>query len=100
MVAAEQLTNIFPMMMTPAGTILPAKVFIIGVGVAGLQAIATAKRLGAKVEAYDPRPVVEEQVRSLGAQFLKIDVGETGQTKGFSLTPTTPYFTAWAPSRP
>ena len=81
MVAAEQLTKIFPMMMTPAGTILPAKVFIIGVGVAGLQAIATAKRLGAKVEAYDPRPVVEEQVRSLGAQFLKIDVGETGQTK-------------------
>ena len=55
--------------------------FIIGCGVAGLQAIATAKRLGAKVTAYDPRPVVEEQVKSLGAQFLKIDVGETGQTK-------------------
>jgi NAD(P) transhydrogenase subunit alpha len=79
--AAEQQGKIFPMMMTPAGTILPAKVFIIGVGVAGLQAIATARRLGAKVEAYDPRPVVEEQVRSLGAQFLKIDVGETGQSK-------------------
>jgi H+-translocating NAD(P) transhydrogenase subunit alpha len=69
------------MMTTAAGTILPAKVFIIGVGVAGLQAIATAKRLGAKVTAYDTRPVVEEQVKSLGAQFLKIDVGETGQTK-------------------
>jgi NAD(P) transhydrogenase subunit alpha len=80
-VAAEQLDRIFPMMMTPAGTIMPAKVFIIGVGVAGLQAIATAKRLGAKVEAYDPRPTVEEQVLSLGARFLKIDVGETGQTK-------------------
>jgi NAD(P) transhydrogenase subunit alpha len=69
------------MMTTAAGTILPSKVFIIGVGVAGLQAIATAKRLGAKVTAYDTRPVVEEQVKSLGAQFLKIDIGETGQTK-------------------
>ena len=68
-------------MTTAAGTILPSKVFIIGVGVAGLQAIATAKRLGAKVTAYDTRPVVEEQVKSLGAQFLKIDIGETGQTK-------------------
>ena len=73
--------KIFPMMTTAAGTILPSKVFIIGVGVAGLQAIATAKRLGAKVTAYDTRPVVEEQVKSLGAQFLKIDLGETGQTK-------------------
>lgn len=79
-VAAEQSDKIFPMMMTPAGTIMPARVFIIGAGVAGLQAIATAKRLGAKVEAYDTRPVVEEQVRSLGARFLKIDLGETGQT--------------------
>ena len=80
-VAAEQSDKIFPMMMTPAGTLLPARVFIIGAGVAGLQAIATAKRLGAKVEAYDTRPVVEEQVRSLGARFVKIDVGETGQTE-------------------
>lgn len=80
--AAEQSGKVFPMMMTPAGTIKPAKVFIIGAGVAGLQAIATAKRLGAKVEAYDTRPVVEEQVRSLGAKFVKIDVGETGQTEG------------------
>jgi len=79
--AARYSNKIFPMMTTPAGTILPSKVFIIGVGVAGLQAIATAKRLGAKVTAYDTRPVVEEQVKSLGAQFLKIDIGETGQTK-------------------
>ena len=78
--AARYTNKIFPMMTTAAGTILPAKVFIIGVGVAGLQAIATAKRLGAKVTAYDTRPVVEEQVKSLGAQFLKMDIGETGQT--------------------
>lgn len=80
--AAGQSGKIFPMMMTPAGTIKPVKVFIIGAGVAGLQAIATAKRLGAKVEAFDTRPVVEEQVKSLGAKFVKIDVGETGQTEG------------------
>ena len=78
--AAEASAKAFPMMSTPAGTIPPAKVLIIGAGVAGLQAIATAKRLGARVEAYDTRPVVEEQVQSLGAKFLKIDVGETGQT--------------------
>jgi NAD(P) transhydrogenase subunit alpha len=80
-VAAERLDKIFPMMMTPAGTISPARVFVIGVGIAGLQAIATAKRLGARVEAFDTRPVVEEQVKSLGARFVKIDIGETGQTK-------------------
>ncbi len=79
--AAAKLPKIFPMMMTPAGTIAPAKVFIIGVGVAGLQAIATAKRLGARVEAFDTRPVVEEQVKSLGAKFVKIDLGEMGQTE-------------------
>jgi NAD(P) transhydrogenase subunit alpha len=79
--AAEHLDKIFPMMTTPAGTIKPARVFIIGVGVAGLQAIATARRLGARVEAFDTRPVVEEQVKSLGAKFVKIDLGETGQTK-------------------
>jgi len=79
--AASHANKIFPMMTTAAGTILPAKVFIIGAGVAGLQAMATAKRLGAKVTAYDTRPVVEEQVKSLGGQFLKIDLGETGQTK-------------------
>ncbi|MCE0524177.1 MAG: NAD(P) transhydrogenase subunit alpha [Methylacidiphilales bacterium] len=87
--AARYSIKIFPMMTTPAGTILPSKVFIIGVGVAGLQAIATAKRLGAKVLAYDTRPVVEEQVKSLGAQFLKIDIGETGQTKDGYAKPLT-----------
>jgi NAD(P) transhydrogenase subunit alpha len=80
-IAAERLGKIFPMMMTPAGTIAPARVFVIGVGIAGLQAIATAKRLGARVDAFDTRPVVEEQVKSLGARFVKIDLGETGQTK-------------------
>tara|TARA_Y100000588_G_scaffold41937_1_gene40003 strand:- start:5748 stop:6881 length:1134 start_codon:yes stop_codon:yes gene_type:complete len=88
--AAERFDRILPMMMTPAGTISPAKFFIIGVGVAGLQAIATAKRLGARVEAFDTRPVVEEQVKSLGAKFVKVDLGETGQTdQGYAkeLTP-------------
>ncbi len=78
--AATHLPRIFPMMMTPAGTLKPAKVFVIGAGVAGLQAIATAKRLGARVTAFDTRPVVAEQVQSLGATFLDIDLGETGQT--------------------
>lgn len=88
--AAERLPKIFPMLMTPAGTIAPAKVFIIGAGVAGLQAIATAKRLGARVEAFDTRAVVKEQVQSLGAKFVEIDLGETGQTaQGYAkaLTP-------------
>ncbi|MGA0334408.1 MAG: NAD(P) transhydrogenase subunit alpha, partial [Kiritimatiellia bacterium] len=80
--AASRLQRSLPMMMTPAGTLSPCKVFVIGAGVAGLQAIATAKRLGARVEAFDTRPVVEEQVQSLGAKFLKIDLGETGQTDG------------------
>ncbi len=79
--AAQQLDRILPMMMTPAGTLSPAKVFVIGAGVAGLQAIATAKRLGARVEAFDTRPVVAEQVQSLGGKFVEIDLGETGQTK-------------------
>lgn len=90
LLAAERLDKILPMMMTPSGTISPARVFIIGVGVAGLQAIATAKRLGARVDAFDTRPVVEEQVKSLGAKFVKIDLGETGQTdQGYAkaLTP-------------
>lgn len=80
--AAERLDRILPMMMTPAGTITPSRVFVIGAGVAGLQAIATAKRLGARVDAFDTRPVVKEQVESLGAKFLEIDLGETGQTAG------------------
>ncbi|MFZ7126725.1 MAG: NAD(P) transhydrogenase subunit alpha [Desulfobacterales bacterium] len=79
--AAERLGKALPMMMTPAGTIQPARVFVIGAGVAGLQAIATAKRLGARVEGFDTRPVVAEQVESLGARFLRIDLGETGQTE-------------------
>ena len=81
LLAASKLPKIFPMMMTPSGTISPARVFIVGVGVAGLQAIATAKRLGARVEAFDTRPVCEEQVKSLGAKFVKIDLGEMGQTE-------------------
>ncbi len=80
--AARFLPRILPMMMTPAGTLKPANVFVIGAGVAGLQAIATAKRLGAKVTAFDTRPVVAEQVQSLGAKFLEIDLGETGETAG------------------
>jgi NAD(P) transhydrogenase subunit alpha len=88
--ATSRIRKVLPMMMTPAGTISPCKVFVIGVGVAGLQAIATAKRLGARVEAFDTRPVVEEQVKSLGAKFVKIDLGDTGQTaQGYAkaLTP-------------
>ncbi len=88
--AADRLNKILPMMMTPAGTLSPARAFVVGVGVAGLQAIATAKRLGARVEAFDTRPVVEEQVKSLGAKFVKIDIGDTGQTdQGYAkeLTP-------------
>ncbi len=88
--AAARLPKILPMMVTPSGTINPARVFIIGVGVAGLQAIATAKRLGARVDAFDTRPVVEEQVKSLGASFVRIDLGEMGQTdQGYAkeLTP-------------
>lgn len=80
--AAARVRSALPMMMTPAGTIMPCRVFIIGAGVAGLQAIATAKRMGARVEAFDTRPVVEEQVKSLGARFVKIDLGDTGQTAG------------------
>ena len=80
-VAADHIQKIFPMMMTPAGTIQPSKVFIIGAGVAGLQAIATAKRLGAKVDAFDTRPVAKNDVISLGAKFVEVDLGETGQTE-------------------
>ncbi len=80
--AADRLDKILPMMMTPAGTISPSRVFIIGAGVAGLQAIATAKRMGARVDAFDTRPVVKEQVESLGGKFVEIDLGETGQTAG------------------
>jgi NAD(P) transhydrogenase subunit alpha len=76
----------FPMLMTAAGTLAPAKVFVIGGGVAGLQAIATARRLGAVVEAYDIRPEVKEQVESLGARFveLPLDVKETQDAGGYA----------------
>jgi NAD(P) transhydrogenase subunit alpha len=80
LLAAAHLPKMFPMMMTAAGTILPAEVFVLGVGVAGLQAIATAKRLGAVVSAYDIRPEVKEQVKSLGAKFLEVEL-ETGETE-------------------
>ncbi|MCB9852966.1 MAG: Re/Si-specific NAD(P)(+) transhydrogenase subunit alpha [Phycisphaerales bacterium] len=72
LLAAAELTKMFPMMMTAAGTITPAKVLILGAGVAGLQAIATARRLGAVVEAFDVRPAVKEQVESLGARFVEV----------------------------
>lgn len=72
LLAANSLSKIFPMMMTAAGTITPARVFVIGAGVAGLQAIATARRLGAVVSAYDVRPAVREQVESLGARFVEL----------------------------
>jgi NAD(P) transhydrogenase subunit alpha len=73
--AADRLPRLFPMLMTAAGTVPPARVFVIGAGVAGLQAIATARRLGAVVEAYDVRAAAGEQVRSLGAKFLDVDLG-------------------------
>ncbi|HKA87273.1 MAG TPA: Re/Si-specific NAD(P)(+) transhydrogenase subunit alpha [Haliangiales bacterium] len=78
--AAEALPRLFPMLMTAAGTIAPAKVLVLGAGVAGLQAIATARRLGAVVEATDVRKVVKEQVQSLGAKFLEVDTAEDAQT--------------------
>jgi H+-translocating NAD(P) transhydrogenase subunit alpha len=77
LIAATRLPRFFPMLMTAAGTVTPAKVLVLGAGVAGLQAIATARRLGAVVSAYDTRPVVKEQVESLGATF--VDLGVTGE---------------------
>src|SRR5512141_764928 len=75
LLAANSLQKFFPMLMTAAGTVRPAKVLVIGAGVAGLQAIATARRIGAVVEAFDTRPVVKEQVQSLGATFVELGVG-------------------------
>ncbi|ODS30221.1 MAG: alanine dehydrogenase [Candidatus Scalindua rubra] len=80
LMAAQYLGKYFPLMMTAAGTIPPAKVLVIGAGVAGLQAIATARRLGAKVEAFDTRPAVKEQVKSLGAQFIEMELVEDAET--------------------
>ena len=86
LLAANHLPKIFPMFMTAAGTIAPARVFVIGAGVAGLQAIATAKRLGAVVSAYDVRPVVKEQVESLGAKFVELEIqaGEAEDKGGYA----------------
>lgn len=82
MLAAGRLRKVLPMMSTAAGTIRPARVLVVGTGVAGLQAIATAQRLGARVTAYDVRPAAKDQVESLGAKFARIDLGETGEAKG------------------
>jgi NAD(P) transhydrogenase subunit alpha len=81
LIAAERMQKIFPMMMTPAGTISPARVFVIGAGVAGLQAIATAKRLGARVDAFDVRPEAQEQIVSLGAKPLKVEAAQAESTQ-------------------
>ena len=80
--AATHSGKFFPMLMTPAGTIKPATVLVIGAGVAGLQALATASRLGAKVEAFDVRPAAREQVESLGAKFLYMDLDDSSETDG------------------
>jgi NAD(P) transhydrogenase subunit alpha len=83
LIAANALQKFFPMLMTAAGTVRPARVLVIGAGVAGLQAIATARRIGAVVEAFDTRPVVKEQVQSLGATFVELDLhGEEAQDAG------------------
>jgi NAD(P) transhydrogenase subunit alpha len=82
LIAANELPRFFPMLMTAAGTIAPARVLILGAGVAGLTAIGTARRLGAVVEAFDVRKVVKEQVMSLGAKFVEVEGGEDAQTAG------------------
>lgn len=85
LLAADSTTKVFPMMMTAAGTISPARVLVLGVGVAGLQAIATARRLGAKVEAYDIRPEVKEQVESVGGKFVELNLeAETSGAGGYA----------------
>ncbi len=82
LIAAQELGRFFPMLTTAAGTIPPAKVLVLGAGVAGLQAIATARRLGAQVTAFDVRSVVKEQVESLGAKFLELDIGADAEAAG------------------
>ncbi|MGH7265416.1 MAG: NAD(P) transhydrogenase subunit alpha [Candidatus Rokuibacteriota bacterium] len=86
LVAASTLPRMFPMLMTAAGTVTPARVLVVGAGVAGLQAVATARRLGAVVSAYDVRPAVKEQVESLGARFveLPLDTGDAEDTRGYA----------------
>ena len=86
LIAAGALPRMFPMLMTAAGTVTPARVFVLGAGVAGLQAIATARRLGAVVSAYDVRPAVKEQVESLGARFISMELepGEAEDKGGYA----------------
>ena len=86
LLAASALPQMFPMLMTAGGTLAPARVFVIGAGVAGLQAIATARRLGAVVEAYDVRPAVKEQVESLGGKFVELPL-EAGERRTRAATP-------------
>src|SRR5262245_8591055 len=94
LIAALALPRIFPMLVTAAGTIQPARVFVIGAGVAGLQAIATARRLGAIIEAYDTRSVVAEQVQSLGARFvhLDLDTGDAQDAGGYAKAQTEEFY--------
>jgi H+-translocating NAD(P) transhydrogenase subunit alpha len=86
LLAADHLPRMFPLLMTAAGTLAPARVLIIGAGVAGLQAIATARRLGATVQAYDVRPAVKEQIESLGAKFVELDIdaGDSEDSGGYA----------------
>jgi NAD(P) transhydrogenase subunit alpha len=92
--AADASPKIFPMLMTAAGTITPARVFVLGAGVAGLQAIATARRLGAVVEAFDIRPAVKEEVESLGAKFvqLELDTEEAQDSGGYAATQSEDFY--------
>jgi len=94
LLGAVALPKIFPMMVTAAGTIQPAKVLVIGAGVAGLQAIATAKRLGAVVEAYDTRAAVKEQIESLGARFIELDLdtGDSEDSGGYAKAQTEEFY--------
>src|SRR2546422_825556 len=82
LLGAVELNRYFPMLTTAAGMVFPAKVFVIGAGVAGLQAIATARRLGANVVATDVRPEVKEQIESVGAKYVGIELGETAAAGG------------------
>src|SRR3954451_23537536 len=82
LIAADEFGRYFPMLMTAAGTVKPAKVLVLGAGVAGLQAIATAKRLGAAVQAFDVRSVVKEQIESLGAKFVKLELDFDAEAEG------------------
>ncbi|MFQ5415856.1 MAG: Re/Si-specific NAD(P)(+) transhydrogenase subunit alpha [Myxococcota bacterium] len=94
LLAAAALPKIFPMMVTAAGTIQPARVLVVGAGVAGLQAIATAKRLGAVVEAYDTRAAVKEQIESLGARFIELDIdtGDSEDSGGYAVAQTEAFY--------